>query len=412
MKDSPASQILLLTGTRPGHDGVGAILLSDQLGFLPPGSVDVVHVVTSDEPVGAARLDVSSRGFMTVSVPRHKTGDGGRLHRFVRSLSNEIAAQRGIKRAIEAICAHVEDGGTREVWAVLDTPQSIQMAPLLARALRVPLKAMVWDDIEHQIMYFGLGRVAARHCRRAFVAALRDAATLAVIGESMRDAYEVRFGKRGTIVRHGVAPPKASAMDGTSDVIRIGFAGSVTARSAFDCLLAALDQANWMIDGRLITLVLMGGRFDLRSNVPRRIEYLGWRSPEETLAILASCTVNYLPQPFELDWRAFAELSFPSKASTYLAAGVPILVQAPEWASLPRFNVHHPFAVTCTELDPRRLLACLQSLVTDGQLRTKALAGASATLEAAFSVERFRKDFMTFIDGCAQPDAGVSGARA
>jgi glycosyltransferase involved in cell wall biosynthesis len=390
---------LLLTGTRPGRDGVGAILLSDQLAMLPPGSVDVVHVL-ADSAIGADVVitQVGDHEWR-VSFPRVSPAPYGRIRRAARTLLSEWRLDRMLVRAAAQLALLARSRGIAQIWSVLDAPISIRLAPALAQASGLPLRTLVWDDIEHQVAYFGLNRLAARACRRDFEAAVRRGISLAVIGESMQACYLKRYGKKGIIVRHGVKPLGRSpaAIPAGTGAIRIGFAGSVTARSAFDALLGALDRLGWTIDGREVTLVLMGGRFDLRSSVPRRIECLGWRSPEETLAILGGCTLNYLPQPFEADKRAMAELSFPTKTSTMIATGVPILVHAPEYASLVRFGVQHPFAFVCHELAPDALAATLRTACTDTGARQQVLASARRVLAETLSDEVHRRQFLAFI---------------
>lgn len=392
---------LLLTGTRPGRDGVGAILLSEQLGLLPPGTVDVVYVAADGVPGASVSVDQGSAHEWTVRFPRPPAPPRGRLHRAARSFLGELALDRLVERASLEVAALAHRRGSQQVWAVLNAPISIRMTPVLAKVTRLPLKSLVWDDIEHQVNYFGLNRLAASACRRAFEDSVKEAANLAVIGESMQARYEARYGRRGVIVRHGFAPPEgvSSAASRVSGPIRIGFAGSVTARSAFESLLAALDRIGWAIGGREVTLVLMGGRFDLRSSVPRRIECLGWRSPEETVSILGTCTLNYLPQPFEPDIRPLAELSFPTKTGTMIATGVPILVHAPAYASLPIFSKRHPFAFVCTDLAPDSLIPVLREACGNASRREQVIRSARQAMAAEFSDEVHRQRFLEFIAG-------------
>lgn len=401
---------LLLTGTRPGRDGVGAILLSDQLALLPPGNVDVVHVL-ADGPIGADVVITRVGDHeWRVSFPRVSPASSGRIRRAARTLLSEWKLDRMLVRASAQLAVLARSRGIEQIWSVLDTPMSIRMAPALAQASGLPLRALVWDDIEHQVDYFGLNRLGAWACRRAFEATVRRSVSLAVIGESMRACYLQRYGKAGLIVRHGVAPLEQAfaPMPKGKGAIRIGFAGSVTARGAFEALLGALDRLGWTIDGREVTLVLMGGRFDLKSSVPRRIECLGWRSPEETLAILGGCTLNYLPQPFEADKRAMAELSFPAKTSTMIATGVPIFVHAPEYASLARFGLQHPFAFVCRELAPDALATALRTACGDDAARQQVLASARRVLAETLSDEVHRRQFLAFI----ADEVGTPMARA
>lgn len=415
-------RLLLLTGTAPVPNGVGGIVLHDLAGFLPAGTLSVAHVAEA----GKAGLSQTPGGdpMLTLSMPlqRRPASRWGRPGRALDWLRMTLANRRRVAHGIRDCVAWAKAQKVDAVWAVLDSPASIALAAPVAEALDLPLRVTVWDDIEHNVGYFGLDRFTANASRRSFQQAVRRADSLAVIGETMQAEYQRRYGKRGVIVRHGLDTAAVEVVMPPADgPIRIGFAGSVSARSAFKCLLEALDTLGWAIDGREVTLVLMGQRFDLWSNVPRRIECLGYqRSVEDVLGILAGCTINYLPQPFEASWRPFSELSFPSKLTTYLAAGAPILLHAPPYASLPAFFAQHPFGALCDVLDAGALAQSLQRLCVDEALRTAARTAATRALAEDFSVARFRASFAEFIgldrkdesDHAASPGAVIAESSA
>ena len=390
--------ILLLAGTAPAPDGVGGIILHDLAGFLPEGSLSVIHVVDAGQMHDTTTVNGDPMRVLPVPFQRKPISRWGRLGRAVDWVRMTLANRRSLGKAVRACVEYAKAQHVDEVWAVLDMPTAIALAKPVAEALGLPLRVTVWDDIEHNVRYFGLDRFTAARNRKDFAGAIGHATSLAVIGETMQDAYRQRYGKVGVIVRHGaeqphVDRPTIDAING----IRIGFAGSVSARSAFDRMLQALDLLGWCIGGREVTLTLMGPRFDLWSSVPRRIECMGWRAVDDTIRILSECTVNYLPQPFEDDWRPFAELSFPSKLTTYLAAGAPVLLHAPPHASLPAFFARYPFGALCNALDADMLATSLRDLCLDKELRHHAMQASKHALAAEFCVNRFRNGFAEFL---------------
>ena len=79
----------------------------------------------------------------------------------------------------------------------------------------------------------------------------------------------------------------------------IGFAGSVTAPDELALLQRALDRLQWQVDGRQITLHLIGKRFTLTSSSHRRVQYCGFLpSRSDVVAALAECDICFVPQPF------------------------------------------------------------------------------------------------------------------
>ncbi len=390
---------LLLTGTAPDPTGVGGIILDALCRFMPAGTLGVAYL-----PEGAGirseRQLNSGVAMWILPTPyeRRPMSRFGRAGKLVAAIGQSVRNRRNLEARVDDCIAIAQAHCAQQIWAVLDTPVAIELAATVSRKLGLPLRALVWDDVEHNVRHFQLDRFTASRVRRRFATAVRQAVASAVIGETMQAEYARRYGTRGTILRHGVEIGGTRPAATPSAGVRIGFAGSVSGRSAFELLLAALDGMRWQIDGQPVTLVLLGPRFDLWSSVERRVECLGWRSVEDTISILSGCTVNYLPQPFELDWRAFSELSFPSKLTTYLAAGQPVLLHAPKHASLPAFFERHPFGLACTELDATALTSVLRRLVLDDVVRAKSIVAAREALEQEFSAAHFRKQFATFFD--------------
>jgi glycosyltransferase involved in cell wall biosynthesis len=391
---------LLLTATVPGPEGVGGIILSDLCDFLPRERLCVAFAQEGrprPDPIVSKSLRLKS---FPIAFRRRPDSRFGRIGRIVSALPQAWRNRREVTREIEACICWAREQGVQQVWAVLDSPLTHEMAAGVAKGLGVPLRTTVWDDVHHNNRYFGLDRLTARRSLRGFVEALRDSRSIAVIGESMQEEYRRLYGVASVVVRHGVAPDTAKAMAVEpipGAALRIGFAGSVSARSAFDLFLETLDRMDWRIDGRPVSLRLLGPRFDLRSSVPRRIECLGWRSVEESIRLLGECEINYLPQPFERDLEPFTRLSFPSKLTTYLAAGRPLVLHAPPEASLVPFNQRHGFAVGCEALDSGILEASLRCAADPG-IGARCVAAAREVLSAEFSRERFRADFARFLD--------------
>ncbi|WP_200387898.1 hypothetical protein [Thiocapsa imhoffii] len=309
--------------------------------------------------------------------------------------------------AFEAV-TFAKEQKAQAVWAVLDSPLSIAIAKRVAVALDVPLITTVWDDIEHNIRYFRLDPIAARDARRYFANALQHSCCAALIGEAMQSSYERNYGVQGVVVRHGLpvdlrlAPKRL--LDAT-DIIRIGFAGSISARSAFEGLLNALDRMAWSFSGIPIELRLITPRITLNAGVPRRIVYLGWQpTMAEAVHLLADCHLNYLPQPFEQEWSPFTRLSFPSKLTTYLGAGAPLLLHTPPYGSLHGFFDRYPFGVRCDTLEPSSLIKALCDLLEEPERYRQAGEALTRALDEAFTAERFHSDFLRVL-ACARPQA-------
>lgn len=317
---------------------------------------------------------------------------------FLRSISHRKHENSLLMEAATQAHAH----GAELVWVVLDSPISIRLASRLAKHLCLPLVTTVWDDISHLTRYFKLDRLAARYLQTCFAKALSSSRACAVIGESMQDLYEHRYGVKCVVVRHGLPNnfrPLVCQQTQENEAFRIGFAGSVTAQSAFNSLLKALDLLGWEIEGRPICLRLLGLRFVLQSCTARRIEVLGYQSSvAKAVDLLAECSLNYLPQPFEPDWMPFAKYSFPTKLTTYLAAGVPLLLHTPTYGSLHQFFDRYPFGVRVNSLDSTEIASALKDSLMSPVVLSKARAQIQRAFYEEFTADRFHAAFQELIE--------------
>jgi hypothetical protein len=400
MTNSP--QILLLCSSLPGTIGVGGILLEEMSGTCGKDTIFAFVANSFGENFRETKADnlfaYELHEACSWALPIGRFGRIGKFFRWVRlAIKNELS----VRNLVKAACAYAKRNDIQKIWVVLETPITIAMARRVTDKLNKPCHVMVWDDVEQLIPLFRVNKLSAVTIRKKFALAIRNSDKCAVIGESMKEEYDRKYGVDSIIVRHGIEPgllvhpAKAPVSEGP---IKIGFTGSVSAVSAFNAFIEALDRAEWKIGGREVTVQLTGLRFVLGSRFPTRIEYLGWRSVKECVALLGQCDVNYLPQPFEPSLGALAKLSFPTKFTTYLAAGRPILLHCPAQSSLQKFNEEFPVAKWCGSLSPESILADLSELVCDQQLRSSLGQAAQIALRENFSPDVFANSFTRFLD--------------
>jgi len=284
------------------------------------------------------------------------------------------------------------------IWAVLNSPSAILLARPLAHALRVPLVVSVWDPPEYLADDERLEPRTRHRVLREFGRAMKSATRRAVISENMREEYRRRYGIDAIVHRHGISdelrhPPKQAPA--AADRLVIGVAGNLYARREWNALLAALTLHQWRIGGRQVILRVMSSGIQATAKGPAQIEYLGWRSPEETIRLLADADVGYLPYWFDERYRLSVRLCFPTKLCTYLAAGIPTWFHGPEDSSVTRFFRSYPAGVCCHSRKPDVIAASLDRLATDGLLYSSAVAAGQAALDSELS-------FATFIDRFAE----------
>ncbi len=413
--------VLLVTSHPPGGVGVGELYMASLASRLRGA---IATAALRDRHHADAEAGADSGPLLLNSVRRFEPAwrpVGGWLGEAAARLAVELRLRPHARACLDELARFGERIGADRVIVALDCPTAMLVAEPLARTLGLPLHTLVWDMPEYLLRKVGHGLTSARPCLRAFDAALGASACIAVMSEAMRAEFERRFRRPTVILRQPIDPEweagEAFAIRDRREEIVIGFAGSVTARDEVECLLRALDSVGWRLDGRRVTVRVFGLRFVCQAKTARFIEYRGYvESTAEVVRGLADCDVLFLPQPFGASHRLFTEFSFPTKLTTYLAARRPILLCAPEYASLVRHWRDAGIDGVATQRTEADFLRCLSNLIDDGERSVAVLHGMA---ERDFGAPLFRSRVEAWLDpgvtaeGMLKPvlgDASVRGS--
>lgn len=399
-------KLLMLSGTPPGRHNPGELMIADLWSLYPreklcgfftrnpewfQSHLENIPVELRDYPMRAVE----------VTYRRELPMGQGRLMRGAKQLASNQRFKREVRGAIEEAVAFGQKQGVDAVWALLNFPSVCVMAAEVAERLGKPLLPYVMDDRFHLAQYFNLDPFVRRSVIEGAARAIRMAKRCAVAGDSMGERYEREFSVPCTNLWHGVEAslwqPVGEQVHDAS-MLRIGFAGSVSAPRAFACLLDMLGERGWEIAGRQVSLRLMGGRFDLKMRHPGRVECRGFCSIEQTVKQLHECDVLYLPQPYGAEHENFRQLSFPVKYMTYLAAGRPVVLHAQEDASLVRFGEGRELFEHCRELEGEALARAFERVVMDADYYARLARNGRGVLERYFSKEAVRGLFAEFLE--------------
>lgn len=390
---------LLLAGSVPGHRNVGQIMLQEMLDCLDREQFAIAGLLGAGE-MHEIEPEAGVRVFQR--PPEHvRRAFTGRLGGVAAAFRRLRDYEPAISALADDVHAYARDIGVTRVWAILNMPSVIDVCTQLVSRLQLPLLAHVWDDVEHLSRQRGLDAFTRRRTERRFGALLARAECTAVIGESMAAHYTQRYGARCQIIRHGVADGVVAREQPTGPAeFVIGFSGGMYCPSAWKAFQEALDRLGWRMGGKRIRLVVMSGHVTFTTRLPAHVDYLGWRdNVSEVYERLGACDLLYLPQPFEGSQRELAELSFPTKLSTYVSTGRPVFVHAPEHASLPIFARLHPLGHVCTSLDPAVIAGAITRIATDPGRYAEAAHASAAIAGKVLSRTNFESQVRAFVGG-------------
>ena len=400
--ETSVPRTLLYSGTVPDQPGVGGIVLRDMCDLLPAGRLRCFAV-----PGRGSRAlmqscpevaDFVERRFDTAYRPMP-----GILGELIALAARKAKRPRHLRAIVDRAVECGRSHRAELVWTIFNCPTVIQTARLVASRLGVPLVVWVEDAPEllsHQLHH---DRWFARALMRDVRATIESSVRCAVIGETMKAAYDEAYGKDCIILRHGLkeSPDQVPQVRPSHESkIVIGFAGSITADDTFRQLLQTLDDSDWLLDGREVVLRLVGCKVLLDPRAPQRIEHFGrLRNVSDTVKVLADCDVLYLPQPFADQLRPLASLSFPAKLATYLASRRPVVLHSPEYGSLVPFFKRYPCGTWCGSLEGNEIISAIRDVACNpARYRSAVLAGQAAVSEELNDAVH-RQRFLQFLTG-------------
>ena len=395
MATAELPKLLVLVSYLPGSRHGGGVVLDEILQRYPKDGYVCFSINPSDQRERPAELPESLRGIPCVTgalVPPLQW----RGYRFYLPLLRALAFHALAPFRIRQAIAFGRKHRVEMVWAELQG-DAVVIAQKVADGLGVPLVGTIWDDPEGWLADGGYDRLSRQLIWKRFQEALRRARHLSTAGEAMQQAYEELYGVKSVILRHGfegsllpLAPTKSQ-----KDIL-IGFVGNVYGHEAFLAFFSALARLNSEGQVPPIKLLAFGGGRLLQ--VPGvEIETMGWQPAEVMLRQLAQTDFCYLPYWFDPSKRRHAELSFPNKFETYLAAGRPVLFHGPEYSGIAATIKQYRVGLCMHSLAPEEITRTIERLILDQPLRESLSQAAVAAFQAEFNAGVMMKNFLSLI---------------
>lgn len=221
------------------------------------------------------------------------------------------------------------------VVSVLLPDAYLTAASVYARHADIPLAIFCHDDYEDYPLP-GMGGYLG--------AIYRQAGVRFCVSEVMAREFVRRYGVSGTVLYPiPERNPGAICPQSEGAPLVVGYAGSLG--DGCEVAMVALADA----------LAARGGRLVIASRTPHTVASKIWRhpavvllgalAPNEVLSRLLAAGVNVLSvvQSFDPADRVI-QFNFPSKLTEYMTFGLPILVVAPDYASVPLWLAEEPGA--------------------------------------------------------------------
>ena len=277
----------------------------------------------------------------------------------------------------------------------------IRLAHALMGATQDPVHVQVTDPPRRWLREHSVDPESSREVLSKFDDVLRGARSLAAASWSMVDAYQERYGVTavpvvGSLPASMARPPALCANDAST--FKIGFAGQVYAPKEWESLQDAMDSLHWQVNGAEIEIHVHANQMpEVRQQYADRVHAHGWLDTEALVDKLSTYDILYCPYWFDEIHREDAELCFPSKIATYLAAGRPILFHGPAYSSPSRFLEKWNAAFICNDPDPHGLAATLRRALSDRALYARISRQGRQVFDSNLTQEHLAKAVCRFL---------------
>jgi len=288
------------------------------------------------------------------------------LSRQIEKIKDFYIKWRVIRRAVR----YGKRNGVECVWAVLQGKTMIISALKVAKALGVPLISQIWDEPKWILSDTGIDQKTKVKILKIFGETVKASKVCATASEPMAKKYQDKY-RTKTVVFMGSLDAKmalsAAKRINYGNNLKIGFAGQLYATSEWKALILALDEVDWKIRGRRVTIHLLGGfgSSEMQNLPSNRVVNLGYKSQQQTIKILSKMDILYCPYWFDEEHRGIAKTSFPSKLTTYFAAGRPVFFHGPEYSSPAKFIRENKCGVLCHSLRSKDIVKQFEELLSD-----------------------------------------------
>jgi glycosyltransferase involved in cell wall biosynthesis len=397
-------RVLLVTDVPPSDYFSGTLLTKQLCEFLPQGSI--ACFVALDPALNYIKKDHKPNWIPTeyIAKPRETALQIlPRRIRFLYGYLNELYnCYVNTGRIVKSIVNFGKMKHVDRIWCILQGQTMIRLALPIKNALNVSLHTQVWDDPSWWLQSNGVDRFSSRRIMETYKKVIRNSDYFGAASFVMADMYKEEYGVAAVpLVASINSQWYTSNKNSYEDKIYIGIAGQLYSAFEWQILLRSLAKVNWRINNKRVIIRYLGYQINFDPSDPEvkavNIEFCGYRSQEETIKIMSECDVLYCPYPFSQDFKKISLTSFPSKLTTYLAAGKPVLFHGPGYASPSLFLQNNNAGLLCPSLDCKDVIDSLNKLINDKNLSENLIKNGKIAFQNNLSLDNLRSNFFEFL---------------
>ncbi|MEI8143296.1 MAG: hypothetical protein WCG48_01610 [Candidatus Berkelbacteria bacterium] len=402
MNSKASRKILLISEIPPCSNYSGGLILAQLCRFLPKSSLACFLLQL---PIIKIRAEIPE-DLAWIPTERYTSyfGFWPRVPYCLNQLIGRIGFYYneyiGDKFLLNRMAEFAKKNHVDSIWCILSGQATIRLATKAARKLGLPLYTEVWDPPIWEAKHARMNELSTNEYLKQFEDAIRESKGCATASWAMAQEYEHKYGARTVplipSLDQNMALPVVPGLKTDGSFI-IGMAGQIYAKEEWVALVRALESVEWKIAGRKVSIKFIGKWPAELADNPN-ISVLGWRTQEETIKLLSQMDVLYCPYWFDSSYESVSRYSFPSKITTYLAAGRPVLFHGPDFSSPARFIKESDCGLCCNTLDSKKIICKLTKFVVDEKAYAEMVCNGRESFNRFFTNDTLEENFKRFLE--------------
>jgi glycosyltransferase involved in cell wall biosynthesis len=302
-----------------------------------------------------------------------------------------------LARQVLAFCDDVE---ATQIWIVLEGQTLIRLAHALVEAGRYRVRVQVMDPPGWQLRAAKVDPDTVGEILDLFDDVVSRAAACATASWNMASIYRQRYGVATTPVVPALAaslacPPGRLT---SSPTLKVGFAGQPYARDEVNALLVALAMLQKERPFDRVTLHTFS-KWPIEPPADLRVQIVphAWTSQDKLIPALSTMDLLYCPYWFDPTYREETLLCFPSKITSYLAAGRPVLFHGRHDASPALFLRSGGAGFFCFRPDADSLCHAIRMAMSDSDMYSEKARNGHLLFQRYLTEEQLADSIRAFL---------------
>lgn len=297
----------------------------------------------------------------------------------------------------------IEEFQPELIYTQLSSLELISFVGKIHEKYKIPIAIHIMDDWPVMINKTGLlGIYWNKRSNLAFCKLINISSVQLSISDEMSSAYKQRYGKNWIAFHNPIDKSfinanntEVSALTYNSNrILYMGRIGNANEESIFFIIHTIIDLAlqNKNIEFVIYTQDYMNKRLT-KLAYNKSIKILHDVPHKIVPSILRSAGALILPLDFRKSSQKFARYSMPTKATEYMASGVPVLVFAPSENAVTKYARAEDWGYVVDQEDKDLLQKGIVELLNNQELRIRLVKNAKRTVMKNHDAEKVREKF-------------------